>query len=197
MLDPGSGVARKGGMTASVYVSSTQEGHNFLVVKSHAVKDFVAYMRTQAFPSDEFPRRIETIPELVVGSVGAQILFGRWQATVRHAVGGPVRLVGMIHTSRCKGNDGSTRMFEAYIGCQDPQVGITDLIGKLFLDGFEKGPGHGESGIFRIGRFRGKAHPGPVRAPRTRGNVVRATAVPGQTNQNGCQRTVVPRRIVH
>ena len=126
--------------------------------------------------------------------MGAEILFGGWQAAVRHV--GPIRFVGVIHASSPKGNHGSTGMFERHVGRQDPQVGIRN--GRKFaLDGFQKGAGHLETGIFGVGRFRLEAHAGAIGPTRARSGIVGTAAVPGQANQNGGNGSVIPRWIVH
>mmetsp|Transcript_12129 Transcript_12129/g.16942 ORF Transcript_12129/g.16942 Transcript_12129/m.16942 type:complete len:202 (-) Transcript_12129:22-627(-) len=103
----------------------------------------------------------------------------------------------MIDPSGGEGNDRSARLLEANVGGQNPQIGIADPR-KLLLDRLEEGSGDVEAGIFGIGGLiRVKAHPGAVGTAGTARRVVGSTAVPGQSDQDGCQTAVIPRRIVH
>mmetsp|Transcript_30064 Transcript_30064/g.63749 ORF Transcript_30064/g.63749 Transcript_30064/m.63749 type:complete len:227 (+) Transcript_30064:390-1070(+) len=177
ILHPRTGVSRGIGMASSVDVPPAQQGDNLLIVHSHAVEYLVAHVRAQSFPSlDRAGFGIHGRGDVGIVEVRTAVLLRGGQTSVAHVL--PVRFVHVIHPSRSKVDDGSSRMLQPDVRRQYPQVRIRNLR-KFPLDRFEKRPGYIQTGILRIGSLVFESHARAVRSARARCRVERSAGMPG------------------
>mmetsp|Transcript_1647 Transcript_1647/g.2608 ORF Transcript_1647/g.2608 Transcript_1647/m.2608 type:complete len:304 (-) Transcript_1647:16-927(-) len=194
MLHPRACVSARIGMTTSVHVATAKQGHDLLVVESHAIEDLVPDVGAQTLPALDSALGIQTTADVIIIEVRTAVLLRGGQSPVTHT--GPITLVGVIHSPRGEFQRGSAGVLQADVRRQYPQIGIRNL-GKLSLHRLEEGARDVQSGIFGIGSLVLESHSRSVAAAGAARRIVRAAAVPSEAEEDGCQAAIVPGWIVH
>mmetsp|Transcript_6644 Transcript_6644/g.21208 ORF Transcript_6644/g.21208 Transcript_6644/m.21208 type:complete len:309 (-) Transcript_6644:563-1489(-) len=160
VLHPRARVARRSAVAPPVHVAAAEQRHDLSVAEAHPVKDFIADVAAQLLPARRPARR--------VGRVVRDVLLGARQPAVpspRHRVAPAASeqlvLALPVDPAGPKGNRRPSRVLDAHIRSQDPQVAVGDAW-KLPLDGLEEGASRVQPRILAVGRLGIKAHPRAV-----------------------------------
>ena len=138
-------------------------------------------------------------PALGIDAIVGHVLLRGGQPAVpalRAAVAGQLDLARVVDAARAEGDPRATRVLDADIRGEDPQVGVRDA-GELALDRLEKGARRVQPRVLGVRRLRLEAHAGAVGAASAARRIVGAAAVPGEADEDRGEGAVIPRGVVH